>query len=175
MATFCEFCSRCAHHSLPVRSTLTQSPSTLSPRRSRGTKTVFANPFYTGGAQPYAPHSSQAESLDISHPDFTPAANPPPRLLFPTKSTSGTSSHATGRYSQAEEEEDDDDEDSEVVRAVPRRLFSRAEGAQMDLDEDDQTEAAHERGRGVSKRSLDAFGGGSQPDKRRRLADHLRV
>lgn len=46
--------------------------------RSRGSKKVFANPFFP-------PETSYpASELDPTHPDFDPHPCPKPRLLFPT-------------------------------------------------------------------------------------------
>lgn len=43
----------------------------------RGTKTTFANPYYGRD------HQTEASLLPVSHPDFSPAPVPKPRLLFP--------------------------------------------------------------------------------------------
>lgn len=120
----------------------------------------------------------------MAHPDFTPVANPPPRLLFPAlgrgghkASSTSASARSRSRSYQAEEydddnDDDDDDDDDELeMQAVPRRLFSGGQPtstrAEVDDDDDESDEMdvesspadAGRRGRATSKRSLDAFGG----------------
>jgi hypothetical protein len=169
---------------------------------SRGTKTVFANPFYTGEHGPIVSDpTGGASELDMAHPDFTPVANPPPRLLFPALGRGGhkassTSASARSRSRGYAANADEDDDDELEMQAVPRRLFSGGQpvgaGVEMDDDDDESDEMDVElspddggrRGRATAKRPLDAFGGpvddvhgqtGRETAKRQRLSTGLHV
>lgn len=131
----------------------------------------------------------------MSHPDFTPAANPPPRLLFPAlapapkagPSTSGRSRSRGGYPDEDAGAEDDEDEDELALKAVPRRLFAvpqptGSRAMSVDSDDDDgeqdapQAEDAGRRGRATGKRALDAFGGdGRDAAAKRQRAANLRA
>lgn len=157
---------------------------------------MFANPFYTGETEPIAfDPSVGASELDMGHPDFSPIANPPPRLLFPALGRGGHKASSTSASARsrsqgyaAEADEDDDDEDELAMQAVPRRLFSGGQpgAAEVDNDNNDQSEdemavesspaGDNRRGRATGKRSLDAFGGPVEPatdNKRQRLSTGL--
>lgn len=114
---------------------------------SRGSKKVFANPFFP-------PETSYpASELDPTHPDFDPHPCPKPRLLFPTPAAPAPetpqrqTSRTMGGFAPMDVDQaplsDDEDfapegaesEDEEELPARRGMLFGPGSGMKRDRDE----------------------------------------
>lgn len=96
---------------------------------SRGVRTTFTNPHYN-----LSPSARQRALLPVDHPDFSPDAACPPRMLFSSAKKRTRSASPTRKRTKASvalastakhktDDEWDDDESTGLHLSPPKRLF----------------------------------------------------